>query len=149
VERDGQQDGRITEAWGADGGPEGTEEFSELSAQPFATMKFQLQDGGAQVSGVKAETAGKIEGVFLPPALGAKSFAGLKGALTREGKATSGAKRSRPGSKVLPAFPANARSGHAAELLAAKRAIRRKDGSNQTIDKLLEERKGGAVTAHV
>ena len=143
MERHGHHDRRILKVWPSDGGPQEAEEFSQFSTQPFATVKLQLQDGGAQATGVEVEAARKVERIFLAAALGAEGIARLKGALTGEKKATSGTKGAPPGSKTLPAFPANAGSGHPVELLTAQGTVRWKESSKQTIDKLLEERGRG------
>jgi len=106
-------------------------------------MKLQLQDGGSQVAGVKVEAPCEVECIFLTAALGAEGLGRLKSVLTGEKKATSEAERTLPGLKDLPAFPANAGSGQPVEFPAAQGAVRWKEGSKQTIDELLEERKGG------
>jgi hypothetical protein len=142
VERNWQDDGRAPEAWPNHASPEGTQEFSELSAQPFAMVKFQLQYSSAKVSGVEAKAARKIEGVFLAPTLGAKRIARFYGPFAGERKTTSGAQGSSPGSKVLPASAANTGPSQPIELFSAEGAIRRKDDSKQTVDKLMEEGRG-------
>jgi hypothetical protein len=102
-------------------------------------VEFQLQYGSAQVSGVEAKGASKIEGVFLAPTFGAERIARFHGPFAGERKTASGAQGACPGSKVLPASQANTCPCQPVELFTAKGAIRRKDDSKQTIDKLLEE----------
>jgi hypothetical protein len=134
VQRDGHNHRRIPKVWPTDGRPQEREEFPQFSAQPFATLKLQLQDGGPQVSAVEVEAAGEIERIFLAMASGAKSIARVEGALTGEKKATSGAKGAPPGAKALPALPANAGSRRPVELFVAQGAIRWKESCKQTID---------------
>jgi hypothetical protein len=65
VERNRYKDRWIFNAWPGDRRPQEAEEFSQLSTQPFATMKLQLQDGGSQVAGVKIEAPCEVECIFL------------------------------------------------------------------------------------
>ena len=104
-----------------------------------------MQDGSSEVSAVEVKAAREVERIFSAMALGAKSIARLEGALTWEKKPTSDAKRTPPGSKALPALPANAGSSRPVELLAAQGAVRWKESSKQTIDKLLEEKRGARL----
>jgi hypothetical protein len=106
-------------------------------------MKFQLQDGGSQVAGVKVEAPCEVECIFLTAALAAQGIDRVKSVLTGEKKAASEAERTPPGLKAHPAFPANAGAGQPVEFLAAQGAVRWKESSKQTIDELLEERRAG------
>jgi hypothetical protein len=143
VERNRYKDRRLFNSWPGDRRPQEAEQFSQLSTQPFATMKLQLQDGGSQVAGVKVEAPCEVECIFLTAAFGAESTGRLKSPFTGEKKAASEAERTPPGLEALPAFPANAGSGQPVELLPAQGAVRWKESSKQTIDELLEERRGG------
>lgn len=104
-----------------------------------------MQDGSSEVSAVEVKAAREVERIFSAMALGAKSIARLEGPLTWEKKPTSEAKRTPPGSKALPALPANAGSSRPVELLTAQGAVRWKESSKQTIDKLLEEKRGARL----
>jgi hypothetical protein len=143
VERNRYKDRWIFNGWPRDRRPQEAEEFSQLSTQAFATMKLQLQDGGSQVAGVKVEAPCEVECIFLTAALGAEGIGRLKSALTGEEKAASETERTPPGLKALPAFPANAGAGQPVEFPAAQGAVRWKESGKQTIDELLEERRGG------
>ena len=129
VERDGHEDRRILKVGPTDGGPQAAEEFPHFSTQPFAMLKLQLQDSGAQVSGVEVEAARQVERIFLAATLGAEGIARFQGTLTGKENATSGAEGVRRRSKALPAFPANAASVQPVELLAAQGAVRWKESS--------------------
>jgi hypothetical protein len=74
VERDRHEDQRIFKIRPSERGPKAAEELSQFSTQPFAALKLQLQDGGAQVAGVEVEAACKVERMFLAAALGAEGI---------------------------------------------------------------------------
>jgi hypothetical protein len=142
VERNRYKDRWILNGWPSDRRPQEAEKFSQLPTQPFATMKLQLQDGGSQVAGVNVEGPSEVECIFLTAALAAQGIGRLKSTVTGEEKAASEAERTPPGLKALPAFPANAGAGQPVEFLTAQGAVRWKESCKQTINELLEERRG-------